>query len=294
MKLSVFIPCYNEGENLPILIPLVAKTMKSLLNPYEIIIVNDGSTDNTMGIATTLTKTYKNLKVFNHPYNQGLTQAFVTFFENTSGDIIFFIPGDLQSNPKEDIPKLFEKINSGYDLVVGWRKNRKGFKKYASIIYNLLSRILFGIKIHDSNWIKAFKRKVVVDLQLRSEWHRYIPMLVASKGYKVGEIPVKEYKRQHGISKFGSKRLLTGLLDLIVVKFQISFMEKPMQFFGSTGLLLLLIGFLGGSYLLAIRVVFGTIADRMPLLFLVVLLILLGIQLFALGFLSEQVAAIKR
>lgn len=293
VDVSVIIPAYNEAKSLPL---LVSKTNKSIVENKldgEIVIVDDGSTDNTKKVAGKLKKEYNILRFYSHQTNKGLTEALITCFKNSRGNILVFLPGDLESDPEEDIPKLLGKMKQGYNMVVGWRQNRKGTKIFASKIYNFLSRLLFGVKLHDSNWIKAFDRKVINDISLRSDWHRYIHILAHSKGYKIGEVKVIAHKRKHGKSKYGLKRLLIGFLDLFVVKFNLSFSQRPMLIFGSAGILLFFFGFVGGLYLVYIKIMTGVLGNRMPLIFLVVLLIMLGIQFFALGFISEFLADIK-
>tara|TARA_Y100000310_G_scaffold278504_1_gene296975 strand:+ start:1174 stop:2082 length:909 start_codon:yes stop_codon:yes gene_type:complete len=290
---SIIIPAYNEAKTLPLLVSKINQSLTVNKIDGEIILVDDGSSDNTKEVAEELTKKYKVLHFYSHPINKGLTQALLTCFHHSKGKVIVFLPADLESDPEEDIPKLMNKMNKGYNLVAGWRQNRKGTKVFASKIYNILSRILFRIKLHDLNWIKAFDRKIINDLSLRSDWHRYIPIIAHSKGYKIGEVKVNVHKRRFGKSKFGIKRLLIGALDLLVVKFNLSFSERPMLVFGSIGILLSLAGFISGLYLIYIKLLTGIIGNRAPLIFLTVLLILLGIQFFALGFISEFLVDIK-
>lgn len=293
MKISTIIPAHNEAGNLPLLIKKASIAYKEHDLDGEILLVNDGSTDNTKEVTAKLEKQYPLFRVIHHHVRKGLTEALNTCFKNAKGDILVFLPGDLESDPEEDIPIMLSGFKKGADVVLGWRQNRKGFKRIASKLYNLLSRLLFNIKAHDLNWIKAFKKEVVKDLELRSDWHRYIAILAKAKGYTLSEVKVIAHKRKYGKSKFGAARLFNGILDLLVVKFHVSFIDKPMRFFSSLGILLGLFGFIGSLYILYIKITTGIIGNRVPLIFLVVLLIILGIQFFALGFLSEILVTIN-
>lgn len=292
-KISIIIPAYNEAKNIPLVISKANSIIKKKNLDAEIFLVNDGSTDNTMEVCNHLKREYKNFYFYNHKTNLGLTAALNTCFKKSKGDILIFLPADMQSNPEEDVPKLLSKMNEGYDMVLGWKQNRRGTKILASKVYNLLSRLLFKINLHDLNWIKAFDRKIIKDVNLRSDWHRYLAVIAHSKGYKIGEVKVNVYKRKYGKSKFGVKRLLIGFLDLFVVKFNLSFSERPMLIFGSVGIILFFLGFIGGVYLTYIKLTIGVIGDRIPFIFLVMLLVILGIQFFALGFLSELLVNIN-
>ena len=292
-KISIIIPAYNEAKNIPLVISKANSIIKKKNLDAEIFLVNDGSTDNTMEVCNHLKREYKNFYFYNHKTNLGLTAALNTCFKKSKGDILIFLPADMQSNPEEDVPKLLSKMNEGYDMVLGWKQNRRGTKILASKVYNLLSRLLFKINLHDLNWIKAFDRKITKDVNLRSDWHRYLAVIAHSKGYKIGEVKVNVYKRKYGKSKFGVKRLLIGFLDLFVVKFNLSFSERPMLIFGSVGIILFFLGFIGGVYLTYIKLTIGVIGDRIPFIFLVMLLVILGIQFFALGFLSELLVNIN-
>ena len=292
-KISIIIPAYNEVKSIPLVVSKSDSIIKKKNLDAEIILVNDGSTDNTIELCNKLKREYNNFHFYNHKINLGLTAALNTCFKKSKGNILIFLPADMQSNPEEDIPKLLSKLGEGYDLVVGWRQNRKGLKIVASKVYNLLSKLLFNLNLHDLNWIKAFDRKVIKDVDLRSNWHRYLAIIANSRGYKVSEVKVNTYKRKYGKSKFGVTRLLVGLLDMLVVKFHLSFIERPMLVFGSIGIVLSILGFIGGIYLFIIKILTGVIGDRVPLIFLVVLLIILGIQFFALGFLAEILVTLK-
>jgi hypothetical protein len=191
----------------------------------------------------------------------------------------------------EDIPKFIQKMKEGNDIVTGWKKGSYGLKAFVSFFYNTLSRWLFKIKVHDLNSVKAFKKEVLEDLPLRKDWHRYMVVMVAEKGFKVDEVRIPLYPRKYGKSKFGIWRIPIGVLDLFSVKFQVSFMRKPMLFFGSIGLISLFLGFLTGIVALYLRI-FQHEGFR-PVLYLVILLVLSGLSLFALGFLAEAVVGLR-
>lgn len=299
IEVSVIFPAYNEQGNI---IPLIEKTVKAFQdNNYsgEIVMVNDGSTDETQREAEQMAEKYHVLKIVNHQKNKGLTEALMTGFKNIKGDIIIFLCADLQSDPEEDIPKLMEEIKKGNDMVLGWRQGRKEGRMFVSKTYNLLIRLLFGITVHDMNWIKAFRREVVNDISLRSDWHRYIPVIAAHQGYRVSEIKTKWHERQHGKSKFeGKKRILTGLFDLLTVKFQLSFLDRPMFFFGTPGLFLLFICFLIFiygllKYIITTFLLGGEYYASKVLYFTFISCLFGGMLLFALGFLAEFLVTIR-
>lgn len=288
MLVSVIIPAYNEEKTVEKLIEKIEKAFKSNKTAGEIIFVDDGSTDKTFVIASNLAKKYKNLRVYSHRTNIGLTKSLMTCFKYAKGDSIVFLPADLESNPEEDIPKLLNKLKEGYDLVCGYRMSRIGMRKFSSMIYNFLSNRLFKITIRDMNWIKAFKREVMLDLDLRSDWHRYIPILASNKGYKIGEVEVNYYKRMYGKSKFGKIRLIKGFLDLILVKLMLSFSERPMFIFGFVSIILFIMGTLLGLYVLYLNLI-GIATNRVPLLALLIILIISGILFFIMGFIAELI-----
>ena len=291
-SVSIIVPAYNEEETIPTLMSVIDQTFQEHGIDGEVIFIDDGSTDGTGDLADKLAKKYDFMKVEHHIRNLGLTRAIETGFGNATGDIVVIIPADLQSNPEEDLPKLLEKMEEGYDAVFGWRQGRKGSRIYVSKIYNYLSRILFGISIHDQNWIKAIRKNAITDMDLRSDWHRYLAIIAHHKGYKIAEVKVREHPREFGKSKFGISRIMFGVFDLISIKLLQSFEEKPMMVFGSIGGVMMSIGVLAGLYLVYLRLLGETIGDR-PLLFLVVLLILVGILLFTLGFIAELIVTLR-
>lgn len=297
-KISVVAPAYNEDRCIELFVNKVIKTFKDNNFGGELIVVNDGSTDKTKDILEKLAKKEGLLRIINNKKNEGLTAASWTGFKSAKEDIIVFLPSDLESNPEEDIPKLLGPLNEGYDMAVGCRVGEKGnlVKYTTSKLFNRIARAVFNVKVHDLGWIKAFKKEVIDNIELRSDWHRFFVPIAAKEGYKIKEVKTKFYPRKLGKSKFGFfgfMRLPGGFFDMVSIKFLLSFSKKPMVIFGSIGGILMTIGFIGGVYLVAIKIIRGYIMDRLPLILLVTVFILTGIQLFALGFLAELLATIR-
>lgn len=290
VKVSVVVPAYNEAENITPLMEEFSRMFSESKMKGEVVLVDDGSTDGTFLKAKACQDKYRFLKVAVHKRNKGLTDALMTGFSIARGKIFVFWPADLQYLP-EEIPKLVERIDAGYDVVCGWKQGRYGIKRFVSFVYNFLSRILFGVGVHDLNSVKAFRREIVNEVPLRKDWHRYMVVMAADKGYKIGEAKVKVYPRRFGQSKFGFFRIPIGFLDLLSVKFQISFMKKPLLLFGFSGLILIFLGILTGGVAIYLRI--AKHEGLRPLLYLVILLTLMGISLFALGFLAEAIAGLK-
>ncbi|MBI3600119.1 MAG: glycosyltransferase family 2 protein [Nitrospinae bacterium] len=289
-SLSIILPAYNEAGNIPEVLKKIHKVFLTMNLNGEVLIINDGSTDNTGQVAEGFREKYPFLNVIHHRKNMGLTESLMTGFSNIKGDVIIFLCSDLQSNPEEDIPKLLSGIDEGYDMVVGWRENRGDGKLLASKFYNFLSRILFGVTIHDQNWIKAFKKEVVSSLPLRSNWHRFIVPLAYHEGFKIKEVKTNWYPRKYGVSKYGFGRLFSAAIDLIVVKFRLSFIKRPMFFFGSIGISLFFAGF-SINFLQVIGDFFFhyEIKEHVPMLILGIALMILGFQLISIGLLGELI-----
>ena len=288
-RVSVFIPAHNEAGNIGPLMESIAGCFAARQIDGEVVLVDDGSTDSTLAEAMACAEKAPFLHVFSHRRNMGLTAAMRTGFRHCQGDIIVFLPSDMESHPDEDIPLLLDKMAEGYDVVAGWRQGRKDKKVVASGIYNVVSRRLFGVQAHDMNWIKAFRREVVEGMHLRSDWHRFILMIAASQGYRIGEVKVNFYPRQVGRSKFGFWRIPTSFLDVLVVKFLLTFSRKPMLFFGSLGLATIGAGGLMIVYLLWLWLSQQT--QQRPVFTFSVVMILAGLLLFLVGFLAELVVS---
>jgi glycosyltransferase involved in cell wall biosynthesis len=288
---SVIIPAYNEAGNLEKLLDRIRDGLAEVGLSGETVLVDDGSADGTWERVLELQPRHPDLRPFRHRRNFGLSEALNTGFRNIRGDYVIFLPADLQSDPGEDIPKMMRELRADADVVVGWRIGRREGKLFVSLVYNFLSRRLFGIEAHDLNWIKGFRREVIETVRLRSDWHRYVVVLAAGRGFRVKEIRTNYYPRHSGRSKFGRKRILRGVLDLLVVKFEMSFRDRPMLLFGGWGLALGAAGIGLGAAGVVAKLLTG-VGSR-PLLFLVMLLVMVGVQLLGLGFISEQIVSLR-
>jgi glycosyltransferase involved in cell wall biosynthesis len=283
---SIVVPAFNEAENLPLLFEKFAEQFSRGALTGEVILVDDGSTDGTNEVARAGAAQYRWLRVRHHTHNRGLTAALKTGFDAARFDILAFWPADLQYLP-EDIPRLLARFADGYDVVTGWKQGRYGLKRLVSYVYNLASRLLFGVKVHDLNSVKALKREVLKSLPWRKDWHRYMVVWAADQGFRVGEVKVKLYPRYRGKTKFSVWRIPVGVLDLLAVKFQMSFLRKPLLFFGTWGFVLIGLGLLVGAVALYFR--FALNEGYRPLLYLVLLCETIGVMLFAIGFLAEAI-----
>jgi len=229
LKISVVIPAHNEEENLPKVVRRVDNLRPLLKAKYdlEIVVVNDGSTDGTGRVAEELAEKHNSIKVVHHEIRKGLTKALETGFKVASGDILIFIPADMESDPLNDIPKLLTKLNEGYDMVVGWKQRRSGWRYVASYIYNFLIRTVLRTPVHDANWIKAFRRPVLRALVFKDGWHRYFVVLARWAGFRVGEVKVQYRPREHGRTKYGHiMTVIKGGLDFLRVMKYIRALSK--------------------------------------------------------------------
>ena len=289
-RISIIVPAFNEEGNVGELCRQFDEMGKAASFTFEVIIIDDGSTDSTPKILEDLQAQYTFLQVIAHGNNRGLTEALQTGFANAKGNVFVFYPADLQYKP-EDIPAMIAKIDEGNDLVTGWKQG-KYKKRFVSEVYNALSRRLFGLKVHDLNSVKAFRRNVVEDIFMRKDWHRYLVAMAVQHGYRVAEVKIPLYERYSGSSKFsGLGRIPIGVLDMLAVKSQLTLLKKPLLFFGLVGAVLLFLGLLVGLVAIYLRYVLET--GLRPLLYLVILLVVLGSLSFILGFLAEGLAAIK-
>lgn len=290
LKISIVIPALNEEKSIHELYLNLEYVLNTLKDPYEIVFVEDGSTDNTFPILEEIARKDDRVSIIKFRKNFGKSIALNTAFKHAKGDVVITMDGDLQDDPDE-IPRFIEKIEKGYDLVVGWKYPRIDpiTKTVPSKFFNWLTCMLTGVTLHDFNCgFKAYKKEVIDNISLYGEMHRYIPALAAWNGFKITEIKVKHHPRKYGKSKYGFSRLLKGFLDLITVKFLTSFATRPLHVFGIPGILSLLFGFFIGLYLVIQKFLRDiTISDR-PLLLLSVLLILLGLQFISIGLLGEM------
>ena len=292
LDLSIVIPIYNEEENLPILYEKLKAVLDNLGKSYEIIFVNDGSTDRSWEIIKELAEKDPHVVGVNFRKNFGQTAAMSAGFEVAQGDVIITMDGDLQNDP-EDIPKLLEELNKGYDIVSGWRKDRKDAfisRTLPSRIANWLISRVTGVHLHDYGCsLKAYKADVAKRLDYYGEMHRFLPALAKSVGAKITEIPVKHHPRIYGKSKYGISRTFKVILDLFLVKFLLDYKTKPLRVFGGVGLILFIIGALSLLYLIGIKLFLGEDIGQRPLLIFGTLLVLSGIQLISTGIVAELI-----
>jgi len=294
MTLSVVIPVYNEEENVRLLHESLRNALDPLNQEYELLFVDDGSTDRTLPILEEIQAQDNKMVVLSLRRNFGQTAAFAAGFDFSRGDVVVTMDGDLQNDPA-DIPKLLELIKES-DLVSGWRKNRKDpffSRRLPSMMANWLISKVTGVKLHDYGCsLKAYRRDVIKNLKLYGEMHRFIPAVASWYGVRVAEVETVHHPRMRGKSKYGISRTVKVVLDLITVKFLQSFSTKPIQFFGPFGILSGFLGFLILLYLSADKLLFGKDIGGRPLLLLGALLIIVGIQLIGMGLLGEMLVRV--
>jgi len=296
MHLSIVIPVKDEEESLPILYQEILAAVKPLKKTFEIIFINDGSTDQSPKIIQKLHQKDKKVKIIQFRGNLGKSAGLSAGFEKAKGEIIITMDADLQDNPKE-IPRFLKKIDAGYDLVCGWKKRRYDppSKVIPSRFWNFLTSKLSDVKLHDFNCgFKAYRKNVAKSLNIYGELYRLIPILAAEKKFRITEIPVHHRSRRYGQSKFGWDRFLKGFLDMITVIFLTKFIKKPAHFFGSLGIVLFATGFLIEFFIAYLRLTTGSIQSRYPLLMLGILLIVVGVQLFSTGLLAEMLVFLNQ
>ena len=300
MDISVVVPLLNEAESLPELEAWIRHVMDEHGFSYEIVFVDDGSTDNSWAIIQQLSQANPNVKALRFRRNYGKSPALNEGFKVVQGDVVITMDADLQDSPDE-IPDLYKMIKEdGYDLVSGWKKVRydsKLMKNIPSKFFNWTTRRMSGIKLHDFNCgLKAYRNKVVKNIQVYGEMHRYIPVIAKMNGFgHIGEKVVQHQKRKYGSSKFGLSRFIRGYLDLITINFISKFSNRPMHFFGLLGSITFLVGFGIAVYLACTRLfmhVYGM--TRRPLFYFALLAIIIGVQLFSTGFLAEMITSTQR
>lgn len=287
IDISVLVPAKDEAENLPLFIEQAAEAFANSTVSYEVVVIDDGSTDNTPRVLAELQKRYPFLRVAHHRRQRGIADALRTGYLAARGRVLVFYPADLQYKP-EDIPRLVAPILAGEsDMVTGYKQGVYE-KAFVSRIYNGLSRSLFDIPVRDLNSVKAYRREVMDMLPMRPDWHRYMIVIAAESGFTVTEIPVPLYPRNAGVSKFGIGRIPIGVLDLLSVWFELRFGRKPLLLFGMTGFALFLLGVLAGLVALVVRVFWG-IGFR-PLLNLVEICVITGSVFLVGGLVGEMIA----
>jgi glycosyltransferase involved in cell wall biosynthesis len=289
MDISVIIPAYNEEGNIEELYSKLSRSLKGLKKDYEIIFVDDGSTDKTFAELEKLNKKDSKVRIIKFRKNFGQSAAWDAGFSNAKGNIVVTMDADLQNDP-EDIQKLIAKLDEGFDVVSGWRANRKDSlsKKLFSSISRFFRKRIIDDRIHDSGCsLKAYKKGALEELQMSGEMHRYITELLSLKGYKIGEIKVNHLPRKHGKTKYNIIRLPKGFLDLIVVAFWQKYSARPIHLFGGIGILTSFLGFVIGAYLAYIKFAFDVAISNRPLLLLSALLVIVGIQFVIFGLIAD-------
>ncbi len=302
MNLSIVIPLLNEEESIKELFHWIAKVMQSNGFLYELIFIDDGSTDQSWDLIEELATTNKQVKGIRFLENYGKSQALHAGFANTQGEVIITMDADLQDNP-EEIPELYNMIiHDGYDLVSGWKKKRydsKFTKNIPSKLFNFAARKTSGLKLHDFNCgLKAYKSDVVKNIEVTGDMHRYIPVLAKNAGFRhIGEKIVKHQARKYGVTKFGMERFIRGFLDLITISFLSRFGKRPMHFFGAWGATMLFVGFCLATYL-GIDKLFlnpaGRLITERPQFYIALTAMILGSQFFVAGFLGELILRSKK
>lgn len=292
-QISFVIPLYNEEATLrPLYEKIEASLKKSAIEHYEVLFIDDGSKDGSWRAIEALKADHPDrIRALRFRRNHGKAAALAAGFAEARGEIIFTMDADLQDDPDE-ISAFLQKLDEGYDCVSGWKQLRKDplGKTLPSRVFNWATRIASGVRIHDFNCgFKAYRAEALQDLNLYGELHRYIPVLLHADGYAISEIPVKHHRRTHGVSKYGWKRLVKGLLDLITVIVLTRYLKRPGHFFGGFGLVSGMTGFLILTYLSIEKLLFGTSIGNRPLFFLGILLLLLGVQLISTGVLGELI-----
>ena len=290
IDLSIVIPCYNEEQSLQELYGRLCRVLQPITSAFELIFVDDGSTDRSLVVLQELRSKDERIKIIHFRRNFGKALALSQGFKHCRGEKVVTMDADLQDFP-EEIPKLLAWLGEGFDLVSGWKRKREDSigKRAASRIFNFFTAFFTGVKIHDFNCgLKAYRREVTDELELYGELYRFIPALAAWKGFKVGEVIVSHGPRHFGKSKFGAERLLRGFFDLLTIIMLTKYTQRPLHFFGVLGMLLLLTGFCIDAYLAAIWFS-GTYISNRPLLLLGALLIILGIQFMFFGLLGELI-----
>ena len=298
---SIIIPLFNEEESLPELIERIGKVMAEQNLSYEVLKVDDGSTDSSWSVIEKLAAGDSHIRGLSFRRNYGKSAALYCGFARAEGNVVFTMDADLQDRP-EELPEMYRMIvEDGYDVVSGWKQHRQDnplTKNLPSKLYNATARMITGIHLHDMNCgLKAYRNEVVKNIEVYGEMHRYIPYLAKNAGFsKIGEKPIQHEKRKYGKSKFGINRFVNGFLDLLSLWFLSTFGKKPMHFFGFSGLLMFLVGFIMTIWIIVDKLVrqanglrFRAVTDR-PLFYLALVAVMLGVMLFLAGFICELIS----
>lgn len=289
-EISILVPVFNEGKNIAPLFARIEEEAEKLGKKYEVIFINDGSTDDTESELRKLKDKSKRVKCIMFRRNFQKAAAYSAGIRHAAGDIIITMDGDLQDDPAE-MKKFLDKIDEGYDYVSGWKYKGKGnpYRAWPSKAFNFVVRRANGLTLNDFNCpFKAFRKGVIDPDEVYGELYRFLPVLVKRRGYKIGEVRVENLPRLHGKSKFGLERFLRGFFDLLTILFLTNYYKRPLHFFGTLGLLLLMLGSTAIFGLYAVKFLFGILIQNTPFLFgLSLMSIILGIQFFSIGLVSE-------
>ncbi|RMD94962.1 MAG: glycosyltransferase [Calditrichaeota bacterium] len=296
VKLSLVVPLYNEVESLHELHSRISEVLCTLQKPAEIIFVDDGSTDGSFQVLKELHQKDRRIRVVQFRRNYGKSAALAVGFQHARGEVIVTLDADLQDDPQE-IPRLLAKLEEGYDLVSGWKKKRRDrfIKRWTSRIFNRVTSLLTGIKLHDINCgLKAYRREVTESIKVYGQLHRFLPVLAHWERFRVGEIEVQHHPRKYGKTKFGPSRFFAGFFDLITVLFLTRYTRRPLHLFGLAGLISLVAGLLINGILAYQRIFHQKYLSNRPLLFLGILLVIVGVQLFSIGLLGEMITESRK
>jgi glycosyltransferase involved in cell wall biosynthesis len=290
-EITVVIPVFDEEGSLEELHRRLTQALAAVGRTYEVIYVDDGSRDGSPGILKAIFERDPRTKVLTFRRRYGKSAALAVGFEEARGQVIVTMDADLQDDPAE-IPNLLAKLDQGYDLVSGWKKDRKDplEKTVPSKIFNSVTARVTGLKLHDMNCgLKAYRREVTDELKIYGELHRFLPVFAHKDNFRVGEIPVTHYPRLHGRTKYGVRRFVHGFLDLLTVIMLTGYTRSPLHFFGSLGIFFTLVGLCINCFLIYLKIIHGNIQGRTPLLMLGVLLMIMGLQLVSTGLLAELI-----
>jgi glycosyltransferase involved in cell wall biosynthesis len=288
---SVVVPAHNEEGTVARFVSQTAKAFAQVGRPWELVYVDDGSTDGTAEAVAAAAAVEPRVRLVRQRRRLGLTEALNAGFRSARGDVVVFLPADLESDPETDIPLLLGKLDGGYDVVAGWRQGRRDGKRFASKLANVTCRLLFGLDVHDLNWIKAFRREVTDSLGLRSSWHRYMLVLAQHDGWRIGEVKVPYAARQSGRSKFGFGRLPVSFADVMTLKFLLTFQRKPILFFGGLGAAMIGISLAIWAWLGWLWLASET--QKRPFMYVAGIGMLAGLLVILVGFLAELVVNVS-
>lgn len=290
--ISITVPVYNECESLPLLMDALRSVLDGMARPWEVVFVNDGSSDGSDAVLDGLARDDPRVKVVHFRRNYGQTAAMMAGIDYASGDVIIPIDADLQNDPK-DIPRLLAKLDEGYDVCSGWRSDRQDAalrRNFPSRMANRLISWVSGVQLHDYGCsLKAYRRDVIKDVKLYGEMHRFVPIYASWQGAKVTEIPVQHHARRFGVSKYGLERVVKVVLDLMVVKFLERYARKPIYVFGGIGVACLFVALLAGLWSLGLKIFGGISIILTPLPMVVVMMSITGIMCILMGLLAEIV-----